>query len=73
MRTRRGRFVSRAITTPPLCREYVHTCPQDFKAVEIVSMLPVVGTFCTEARAEYLDGVEQSPSFLTVPTARAAN
>ena len=58
---------------PPLFREYVRTCPQDFKAVEIVSMLPVVGTLCTAVRAEYLDGVEQSPSFLTVVTAPQAS
>lgn len=58
---------------PPLFREYVHTCPQDFKAVEIVSMLPVVGTLCTAVRATYLDGCEQSPSFLTVVTAPQAS
>lgn len=58
---------------PPLFRDYVRICPQDFKAVQVVSMLPVVGTLCTGVRALYLDGVEQSPSFMTVVTAPQAS
>lgn len=58
---------------PPLFRDYVRICPQDFKAVQLVSMLPVVGALCTGIRAVYLDGNEQSPSFLTVVTAPQAS
>ena len=58
---------------PPLFREFVKVCPPDFKAVQIVSMLPVVGTLCTHIRSSYLDGNEQSPSFITVVTAPQAS
>lgn len=58
---------------PPLFREFVKVCPPDFKAVQIVSMLPVVGTLCTHIRSTYLDGNEQSPSFITVVTAPQAS
>ena len=58
---------------PPLFREFVKVCPPDFKAVQIVSMLPVVGTLCTHIRSPYLDGNEQSPSFITVVTAPQAS
>ena len=57
----------------PLFREFVKVCPPDFKAVQIVSMLPVVGTLCTHIRSTYLDGNEQSPSFITVVTAPQAS
>lgn len=58
---------------PPLFREFVRTCPPDFKAVQLVSMLPVVGALCTHIRSTYLDGNEQSPSFITVVTAPQAS
>lgn len=58
---------------PPLFREFVRTCPDDFKAVQLVSMLPVVGALCTHIRGTYLDGNAQSPSFITVVTAPQAS
>lgn len=58
---------------PPLFREFVRTCPPDFKAVQLVSMLPVVGALCTGVRSTYLDGNAQSPSFITVVTAPQAS
>lgn len=58
---------------PPLFREFVRTCPPDFKAVQLVSMLPVVGALCTGIRSTYLDGNAQSPSFITVVTAPQAS
>lgn len=58
---------------PPLFREFVRTCPPDFKAVQLVSMLPVVGALCTHIRGTYLDGNAQSPSFITVVTAPQAS
>ena len=58
---------------PPLFREFVCTCPPDFKAVQLVSMLPVVGALCTGVRSTYLDGNAQSPSFITVVTAPQAS
>ena len=58
---------------PPLFKEYVGLCPPDFKAVQLLSMLPVVGTLCTAVRAVYLDGCPQSPSFITVVTAPQAS
>ena len=58
---------------PPLFREFLRTCPPDFKAVQLVSMLPVVGALCTGVRSTYLDGNAQSPSFITVVTAPQAS
>ena len=58
---------------PPLFREFVRMCPPDFKAVQLVSMLPVVGALCTGVRSTYLDGNAQSPSFITVVTAPQAS
>lgn len=58
---------------PPLFRDFVRICPNDFKAVQIVSMLPVVGTLATSIRAKYLDGKMQSPSFISVVTAPQAS
>ena len=58
---------------PPLIREFVRICPEDFKAVQLVSMLPVLGTLCTSVRAQYIDGEKQSPSFITVVTAPQAS
>ena len=58
---------------PPLFREFVRMCPPDFKAVQLVSMLPVVGALCTGVRSTYLDGNVQSPSFITVVTAPQAS
>ena len=58
---------------PPLFREFVRTCPPDFKAVQLVSMLPVVGALCTHIRGTYLDGNLQSPSFIAVVTAPQAS
>lgn len=58
---------------PPLFREFVRICPNDFKGVQLVSMLPVVGTLCTAVRGTYLDGEQHSPSFITVVTAPQAS
>ena len=58
---------------PPLFKEYVGLCPPDFKPVQLLCMLPVVGTLCTAVRATYLDGLRHSPSFLTVVTASQAS
>ena len=58
---------------PPLFKDYVGLCPPDFKAVQLLSMLPVVGTLCTAVRSSYLDGRQHSPSFITVVTAPQAS
>lgn len=73
-RTLSVRHLSRHLPPlPPLFKEYVGLCPPDFKPVQLLCMLPVVGTLCTAVRSTYLDGRQHSPSFLTVVTASQAS
>ena len=73
-RTLSVRYCSRHLPPlPPLFKEYVGLCPPDFKGVQLLCMLPVVGTLCTGVRSTYLDGRQHSPSFLTVVTAAQAS
>ena len=73
-RTLSVRHLSRHLPPmPPLFKEYVGLCPPDFKPVQLLCMLPVVGTLCTGVRSTYLDGRQHSPSFLTVVTASQAS
>lgn len=58
---------------PPLIKDFVDLCPQDFKPSMVMSCLPVLGTITTHVRSVYLDGVEQSTSFFTVVEAPQAS
>ena len=60
-------------TLPPVFKEYVKVAPEDFKEPVVFSLLPILGTLASTARAQYLDGQYHSPSFLTVVTAPQAS
>lgn len=49
---------------PPVFKEFVEIAPDDFKAATIMCQLPILGALGSKLRAEYLDGVKQSPSFM---------
>ncbi len=58
---------------PPVFREFVAIAPKDFKVPVVFSLLPILGTLASTARARYLDGTYHSPSFLTVVSAPQAS
>ena len=60
-------------TLPPVFKEYVKVAPEDFKEPVVFSLLPILGTLASTARAQYLDGQYHSPSFITVVTAPQAS
>ena len=60
-------------TLPPVFKEYVKVAPEDFKLPVIFSLMPILGTLASTARAQYLDGQYHSPSFITVVTAPQAS
>ncbi len=60
-------------TLPPVFKEYVKVAPEDFQLPVIFSLMPILGTLASTARAQYLDGQYHSPSFITVVTAPQAS
>lgn len=58
---------------PPIFSDFSKSAPKDFKAPAVVSLLPVLGTLASTARAKYLDGVYHSPSFISVLVAPQAS
>lgn len=58
---------------PPVFKEYVKVAPEDFKEPVVFSLMPILGTLASTARAQYLDGQYHSPSFITVVTAPQAS
>ena len=58
---------------PPVFREFVRVAPDDFKKPTLFSLLPILGTLASTARAKYLDNSYHSPSFITVVTAPQAS
>lgn len=50
---------------PDLFRIFVETCPPEYRAAMVLSLLPVCGTLATRIRGEYIDRTAHSPSFMT--------
>lgn len=50
---------------PDLFRIFVETCPPEYRAAMVLSLLPVCGTLATRVRGEYIDRTAHSPSFMT--------
>ena len=63
----------RGLLLPPVFKDFADTAPNDFKVPVIVSLLPVLGTLASTARAKYLDGTYHSPSFISVVVAPQAS
>lgn len=53
-------------TLPPVFKEFCSICPKDFVYPSIVALLPILGTLATRLRATYIDGKEQTTSFIGV-------
>lgn len=53
-------------TLPPVFKEFCSICPKDFVYPSIVALLPILGTLGTRLRATYIDGKEQTTSFIGV-------
>lgn len=51
---------------PPLFDTFVSKSPNRFKAAQALSMLPTVGALASRIRAQYLDKLVHSPSFLAI-------
>lgn len=49
---------------PPLIKQWVEIAPEDFKKPTVLCLLPILGSLGSRLRAKYLDGRNQSPSFL---------
>lgn len=49
---------------PPLIKQWVEIAPEDFKKPTVLCLLPILGALGSRLRAKYLDGRDQSPSFL---------
>lgn len=49
---------------PPIIREFVENAPDDFKAAVVMCQLPILGALGSRLRAQYLDGIMHSPTFL---------
>ena len=49
---------------PPVFKQWAEIAPDDFKAAVVLSQLPILGALGSRLRADYLDGVKHSPSFL---------
>lgn len=63
----------KGLLLPPVFKDFADTAPNDFKVPVIVSLLPVLGTLASTARAKYLDGTYHSPSFISVVVAPQAS
>lgn len=50
---------------PDLFRIFADTCPPEYKAAMVLSLLPICGTLATRIRGEYIDRTAHSPSFMT--------
>ena len=50
---------------PEPLRAMLRPIPEDYHGAALVSLLPIIGTLATRVRFRYLDGKEQSLSFLT--------
>ena len=51
---------------PPVFKEFTSLYPEDFVYPAVVALLPVLGTLATRLRATYIDGREQTTSFIGV-------
>lgn len=49
---------------PPIIREFTENAPDDFKAAVVLCQLPILGALGSRLRAQYLDGIMHSPTFL---------
>lgn len=58
---------------PPLFDTFVSVAPPSFQVPVILSLLPIIGTLMSKVRANYIDGNEHSPSFMTVVEAPQAS
>ena len=58
---------------PPIFKEFTDAAPEDFKVPTVMALLPVMGTLMSGLRAEYLDGEEHAPNFITVVEAPQAS
>ena len=58
---------------PTAMKIAVDKFPAEIKPAVIASLLPILGTICTRYRANYIDGDEHSPSFITVVEAEQAS
>ena len=50
---------------PDLFRIFADTCPPEYRAAMVLSLLPICGTLATRIRGEYIDRTAHSPSFMT--------
>ena len=50
---------------PDLFRIFTDTCPPEYRAAMVLSLLPICGTLATRIRGEYIDRTAHSPSFMT--------
>lgn len=51
---------------PPVFREFLNICPNEFVYPTITALLPIMGTLTSYLRARYLDGAEHTTSFYSV-------
>ena len=58
---------------PRVFKDFADTAPTDFKIPVVISLLPILGTLASTARAKYLDGTYHSPSFISVIVAPQAS
>ena len=58
---------------PPIFKEFTDAAPEDFKVPTVMALLPVMGTLMSGLRAEYIDGEEHAPNFITVVEAPQAS
>ena len=58
---------------PRVFKDFADTAPTDFKIPVVISLLPILGTLASTARAKYLDGTYHSPSFISVVVAPQAS
>ena len=58
---------------PPVFKEYASIAPQGFAPLAVISLLPILGTLASRARAYFIDKRQHSPSFFVCIIGKASS